>query len=51
MKAQFVDAGELIITDDEFGNANPLMDSTPARCRDRLLPMLQSGVVPVVTVL
>ena len=49
VKAQFVDAGELIITDDQFGSANPLMDATPSRCRDRLLPMLQSGVVPVVT--
>ena len=49
VNAQFVDAGELIITDDQFGSANPLMDATPSRCRDRLLPMLQSGVVPVVT--
>ncbi|MDE0144167.1 MAG: aspartate kinase [Caldilineaceae bacterium] len=49
VKAQFVDAGELIITDDQYGNASPLMDSTPDRCRDRLLPMMQSGVVPVVT--
>ena len=49
VNAQFVDAGELIITDDQFGSANPLMEATPSRCRDRLLPMLQSGVVPVVT--
>jgi len=49
VKAQFVDAGELIITDDQYGSANPLMGPTVARCRDRLLPMLQSGVVPVVT--
>ncbi len=49
VKAQFVDAGELIITDDQFGGANPLMEPTVSRSRDRLLPMLQSGVVPVVT--
>ena len=49
VKAQFVDAGELIITDDQYGSANPLMGPTVARCRDRLLPMLQGGVVPVVT--
>ncbi|MCY4115765.1 MAG: aspartate kinase [Caldilineaceae bacterium] len=49
VKAQFVDAGELIITDDQYGSANPLMGQTVARCRDRLLPMLQGGVVPVVT--
>ena len=49
VKAQFVDAGELIITDGNFGAANPLMASTVTRCRDRLLPMMQSGIVPVVT--
>ncbi len=49
VKAQFVDAGELIITDEQFGGANPLMEPTVSRSRDRLLPMLQSGVVPVVT--
>ena len=49
VKAQFVDAGELIITDENFGAASPLMDRTYARCLDRLLPMVQSGVVPVIT--
>lgn len=49
VKAQFVDASELIITDANFGNANPLMATTVTRCQDYLLPMMQSGVVPVVT--
>ena len=47
--AQFVDAGELIITDDVHDGAEPLMDLTVARCRERLLPMIESGVVPVIT--
>ncbi|RME64832.1 MAG: aspartate kinase [Caldilineae bacterium] len=49
VKAQFVDAGELIITDDTFGSANPIMDQTVARCQDRLQPLVQSGIVPVIT--
>ena len=49
LKAQFIDAGELVITDDNFGSASPLMEQTFARCTDRLLPMVQSGVVPVIT--
>jgi bifunctional aspartokinase / homoserine dehydrogenase 1 len=49
LKAEFVDAGELIITDDEFGNASPLMEPTITRCLNRLLPMVQSGVIPVIT--
>ncbi|MCL4830999.1 MAG: aspartate kinase [Caldilineaceae bacterium] len=49
VRAQFIDAGELIITDDTYGSASPLMEQTFARCIDRLLPMVQSGVVPVIT--
>ncbi len=49
LKAEFVDAGELIITDDEFGNATPQMGPTITRCLNRLQPMVQSGVVPVIT--
>lgn len=48
-RAQWIDASELIITDDVFGNATPLMAKTAARCRDRILPMVRSGVVPVIT--
>ena len=49
LHAEFVDAGELIITDNEFGNAAPVMDQTVSRCLNRLMPMVQSGVVPVIT--
>ncbi|MEZ4638284.1 MAG: aspartate kinase [Caldilineaceae bacterium] len=49
LHAEFVDAGELIITDDEFGNASPKMEQTITRCINRLQPMVQSGVVPVIT--
>ncbi len=47
--AQAVEATELILTDDNFGAANPLMDETRERTRARLLPLLENGVTPVVT--
>ncbi|MEA3345972.1 MAG: aspartate kinase [Chloroflexota bacterium] len=47
--AQAVDATELIITNDEFGAAIPLMEKTRDRARSRLLPLLAEGITPVVT--
>ena len=49
LKSQAVDATELIVTDGKFQNAVPLMDATRARVADRLTPLLDDGVVPVVT--
>jgi len=47
--AEAVDAVDLIVTDSEFGSAAPIKALTEQRCRERLLPMLEAGVVPVVT--
>ncbi|MCS7220450.1 MAG: aspartate kinase [Anaerolineae bacterium] len=47
--AEPVDASEFIVTDDHFGSANPLMEPTRQRTRERLLPLIEQGVVPVVT--
>jgi len=47
--AQAVDATELIITNDDFGAAMPLMEETRGRARSRLLPLLADGITPVVT--
>ena len=49
MKAQAVDATQIVVTDDNFGAANPLMRETRAKVRESLLPPLERGVVPVVT--
>ncbi len=49
VKAQPIEATELIVTDNHFGNASPLMPETSEKARARLLPLLQSGCVPVVT--
>jgi len=38
-----------ILTDSNFGEARPLMDTTKLRVAHKLTPMLQDGVVPVVT--
>ncbi len=48
-KSEAVEATEVIVTDGNFGNAVPLMDKTRARARARLLPLLEAGVVAVVT--
>lgn len=47
--AEAVDAYDLVVTDDRFGNANPLMDLTRERTQARLEPLLEAGTVPVVT--
>jgi aspartokinase/homoserine dehydrogenase 1 len=49
VKSEAVDAVECIVTDDNFGNASPLFDETGTRTLDRLGPLLNSGVIPVVT--
>lgn len=47
--AEAIDATELIVTDDEFTSATPLIGPTNARTTARLEPLLARGVVPVVT--
>ena len=49
VNAEPVSAEGLIITDDAFGHANPLLEETRARAQKILVPRLKSGVVPVVT--
>lgn len=49
IKAEFVDAGEIVITDNVHGGAEPIMDVTAQHCQERLLPLIQEGVVPVIT--
>lgn len=44
-----MDATELIVTDDNFQDAAPMMYETTIRVRTRLLPMLEQRVLPIVT--
>jgi len=47
--SEAVDATELIVTDDTFQNAAPLLEATRARVSARLAPLLDEGIIPVVT--
>jgi len=44
-----VEASELIITEDDSAQAEPLMKETRERAPARLLPLVKDGVLPVVT--
>jgi aspartate kinase len=46
---QSIEATELIVTDSTHGGAEPLMELTQERCHARLRPLLQQGIVPVIT--
>ena len=47
--ARAVNAAQLIVTDAVFGNASPLMELTRVRCHEHLIPLLEDGVLPIVT--
>jgi aspartate kinase len=48
-RGEAIDASELIITDGTFQHAVPLMDATRSLVSSRLVPLLDEGVLPVVT--
>lgn len=47
--ARSVDAAQLIVTDDRFGDASPLIEPTTQQTRVRLNPLIEQGLTPVVT--
>lgn len=49
LHAAAVDATTLIVTDDRFGDAAPLMEQTRERVQAQLQPALDRGAIPVVT--
>ena len=49
IRSEAVEATELIVTDGFHGAAEPLMDLTRQRSEARLRPLIEKGVVPVVT--
>ncbi len=48
-RAQAVSATELIVTDENFGAATPLMDRTQQRLQEWVQPMIERGLIPVIT--
>jgi aspartate kinase len=49
LEARAMNGSEVIVTDAVFGNASPHMELTEKKCRDRLTPLIEKGIVPVVT--
>jgi bifunctional aspartokinase / homoserine dehydrogenase 1 len=47
--AQAIESSELVVTDAHFQAANPIDDLTRAKTQNRLRPLLEKGVVPIVT--
>lgn len=47
--SESIDATQVIVTTDQFGGAEPLMDDTRARAEAVLLPLVAKGGIPVVT--
>jgi len=47
--AEAIEATELIVTTSDHGAADPVMHPTRDRCEERLRPMLQKRVIPIVT--
>ncbi|PYX85735.1 MAG: aspartate kinase [Acidobacteria bacterium] len=48
VQASCVDSGQVLITDEEFGDASPDMECTRHHSREVLLPCLKQGRIPVV---
>ena len=47
--ARAIDATQLIVTDDRYGAASPLMPLTSKRSQALLNPLIEEGITPVVT--
>jgi aspartate kinase len=49
VRAEAVNAWEVVVTDAVFGNASPLMEPTREKAGARLRPVIEAGVMPVIT--
>jgi aspartate kinase len=47
--SQSIEATEFVVTDSYHGGAEPQMDATRLRCQARVTPLVEKGIVPVVT--
>jgi aspartokinase/homoserine dehydrogenase 1 len=47
--AEPIESSELVVTDAHFQAANPIDDLTRSKTQARLLPLLDKGIVPIVT--
>lgn len=49
LPARQVDSHEFVVTDNVFQNADPLWEETESRIVDRLLPVIEEGITPIIT--
>ena len=49
VRSQALSATELIVTDDHFGAATPFMDQTSQHLHERVKPLVERGVIPIIT--
>jgi aspartate kinase len=49
IRSESVEATELIVTDGYHGGAEPQMEPTRQKSQERLRPLLEKGIVPIVT--
>jgi aspartate kinase len=49
LQSEAVEATDLIVTDEFHGGAEPQMEQTRQKSHGRILPLLERGIVPVVT--
>lgn len=49
VRAQAISATQVVVTDDAFGAAIPLMAQTRERLQHHIRPLLDEGIVPVIT--
>jgi aspartate kinase len=48
-RAEAVNAWDVVVTDAVFGNASPLMEPTREKAARKLRPVIEAGVLPVIT--
>jgi aspartate kinase len=49
-KAEYISSDEILLTDDNFGRALPLLEETEIMVTDRITPMLQSELIEIICV-
>lgn len=49
LKAHALDTSDFVITDSEYGDAQPNLDLTRAAVHQQIIPLLERGEIPVVT--
>ncbi len=49
-KVEYISSDEILLTDDNFGRALPLLEETEIKVTDRIIPLLQSELIEIICV-